>query len=67
LHSQRQLLAEIAEELAQRPLVGNERKCGPDVAPLLSYFPREDMTEGFDWCAAFVYHCCLEAGLELPI
>jgi hypothetical protein len=28
-------LAAIAEELAGRPLVGGERKCGPDLLPIL--------------------------------
>lgn len=60
-------LAQIAEELAARPLVGDENKCGPDLAPILSYFPRDDMSIGFEWCAAFVYHCCIQAGFALPI
>lgn len=63
----RALLANVAEELARRPLVGDNKKCGPDLAPVLAYFPREDMSVGFDWCAAFVYHCCQLAGFTLPI
>lgn len=65
--SSRIRIANIAEELASKPLIGNEKKCGPDLEPILSYFPREDKSIGFDWCAAFVYHCCLEAGLNLPV
>lgn len=60
-------LAEIAGELAARPLCGDARQAGPDLAPLLRYFPRPDAAVGFDWCAAFVYHCCYLAGLVLPI
>ncbi|MEC0091984.1 CHAP domain-containing protein [Paenibacillus macquariensis] len=60
-------LAEIAEELALRPLIGNKDKCGPDLEPILSYFPRDNPSIGFDWCAAFVYHCCIEAGVKLPV
>lgn len=65
--NKRSLLANIAEELARRPLVGDEKKCGPDLAPILAYFPRDDMSVGFDWCASFVYHCCQCAGFVLPI
>lgn len=65
--SRRKILAEIAEGLALRPLIGNEDKCGPDLEQILSYFPRENPSIGFDWCAAFVYHCCIEAGVKLPV
>ncbi|OKP88500.1 hypothetical protein A3844_07300 [Paenibacillus helianthi] len=65
--SRRETLAEIAEELAARPLIGNEDKYGPDLEPILRYFPRDNPNIGFDWCAAFVYHCCTEAGLKLPV
>lgn len=65
--TRREQIAKIAEELAARPLIGNEQKYGPDLVPILRYFPREDPEVGFDWCAAFVYHCCLEAGLTLPV
>lgn len=67
MKSKRRLIADIAEQLAMRPLVGDENKCGSDLAPILRYFPREDPSIGFDWCAAFIYHCCLEAGIDLPI
>ncbi|MGG0168811.1 CHAP domain-containing protein [Paenibacillus dokdonensis] len=65
--SRREILAEIAEELASRPLIGNEDKYGPDLEPIINCFPRENPKIGFDWCAAFVYHCCNEAGVKLPI
>jgi hypothetical protein len=67
VQTRRSLLARIAEELASRPLIGNDHKCGPDLYPLLLPFPRPDMNVGFDWCAAFVYHCCLTAGINLPM
>lgn len=63
----RKLLVEIAERLASKPLIGNEDKYGPDLEPILCYFPRENPNIGFDWCAAFVYHCCSEAGVKLPV
>ena len=60
-------LADIAEELAARPLCGDANQAGPDLAPLLRYFPRPDPAVGLNWCAAFVYHCCWLAGFLLPI
>ncbi len=60
-------LARIAEDLARKPLRGNLRKAGRDLAPLLGHFPRKDECEGFDWCAAFVYHCCVTAGFRIPV
>lgn len=63
----RQRVAALAEELASQPLVGSQQKSGPDVFPLLRYFPGATPEEGFDWCAAFVYHCLRSAGLLLPI
>ncbi len=60
-------LADSAERLAGQPLVGNAGQSGPDVYPLLRYFPGATVERGFDWCASFVYHCALQAGLFLPI
>jgi hypothetical protein len=36
---------------------------------IIRYFPEETAFDELknNWCAAFVYHCCLEAGLSLPI
>lgn len=65
--NRRALLANIAESLAKKPLIGNENKSGPDVYPIIRYFPDSDLDNGFDWCASFVYHCCMEAGFILPI
>ncbi len=63
----RSLLADIAEELAAKPLIGNQNKSGVDVFPVIRYFPGATPETGFDWCAAFVYHCCLQVGFVLPI
>jgi hypothetical protein len=60
-------LAAVAEELARRPLIGDARQAGPDLDPILRHFPRAGTAQGFDWCGAFVFHCCLEAGFALPI
>lgn len=66
-HDLRERLAATAEQWAAKPLIGNEHKYGPDLEPILRYFPRDHPDIGFDWCAAFVYHCCMESGLELPV
>lgn len=60
-------LADLAEGLARKPLIGNEHQSGSDVFPLIRYFPGAELNKGFDWCASFVYHCCMEAGFVLPI
>lgn len=59
-------LAQIAEGLARKPLRGDHNKAGADLAPILAHFTRKDPNIGFDWCAAFVYHCCIEAGFVIP-
>lgn len=60
-------LADIAEELARKAIVGE--RTDADFMRIIRYFPEAsafgELTSA--WCAAFVYHCCLEAGLELPI
>jgi hypothetical protein len=40
-----------------------------DYMKIIRYFPEDSAPDEFrkGWCAAFVYHCCLEAGLLLPI
>lgn len=63
----RRKLAAIAEALAATPLQGNQKKAGKDLEPILSHFPRKDPSIGFDWCAAFAYHCCVLAGFGMPI
>ncbi|HAI87835.1 MAG TPA: hypothetical protein DCL63_12680 [Firmicutes bacterium] len=65
--SLRARLADVAEELARQPLVGDENQSGPDVWPLIRYFPGARRDQGWDWCASFVYHCAVQAGPILPI
>jgi hypothetical protein len=61
-------MAKIAGELAGKPLRGNRHKGGRDLEPILRHFniPGKTGRVGFDWCTAFVYHCCLEAGFAIP-
>lgn len=60
-------LAEIAEALAIQEVMGipedeNFRK-------ICKYWPDSDIYKVLEsnWCAAFVYHCCMQAGIILPI
>lgn len=59
--------ADIAEVLAGKNITGE--KTDADFMKMICYYPEESIFEGLKnkWCAAFVYHCCLEAGLVLPI
>jgi len=59
--------AGVAEALASRRVTGEEHD--PEYMKIVRYFPEDDAPGAFKngWCAAFVYHCCLEAGLLLPI
>ncbi|WP_274648795.1 CHAP domain-containing protein [Paenibacillus humicola] len=63
----RRLLADISEELASQNIIGipdDER-----YREICKYWPESDIYEVLrgSWCAAFVYHCCREAGILLPI
>ncbi|MGE5579469.1 MAG: HD domain-containing protein [Bacillota bacterium] len=59
--------ADVAEALAGKEVTGERHD--PDYMKIVRYFPEDTAPEEFKnaWCAAFVYHCCLEAGLPLPI
>ncbi len=66
-HFSRSRLADIAGALAKRAIVGD--RSDSDFVRIIRYFPEDTAAQEFrsGWCAAFVYHCCLEAGLLLPI
>ena len=61
------LVGDIAEALAEKKIIGE--RLNADYMKIIRYFPEETAFDELDhaWCAAFVYHCCLEAGLSLPI
>lgn len=71
------LLAEIASREAAQHFAGNAQKAGPAIEKYLSTLrdalnanaetsKYSDTAVGFDWCGAFVYYCCLEAGFHFP-
>jgi hypothetical protein len=63
----RSLEGDIAEALAKKKIIGD--KTDADFMKIIRYYPEDSAYNGLKnaWCAAFVYHCCLEAGLSLPI
>lgn len=43
---------------------GTESNLSPIIAP----FPKWTLKEADGlWCAAFVYHCCIESGMQFPV
>ena len=63
----RSRVGDIAETLAKRKIAGE--KSDANFMKIIRYFPEKTAFAELKnaWCAAFVYHCCLEAGLALPI
>ncbi|MCL1952253.1 MAG: CHAP domain-containing protein [Oscillospiraceae bacterium] len=65
-------LADVAQTLAEKKITG--KKSDPAFRPILAHYTNgsffhdrkafRDLYRG--WCAAFVYHCSVEAGLGLP-
>ena len=64
----RQRLARIAEAEARRPFHGFVMSLQHNLQPIVSLFPPWPIHKWVrNWCAAFVYYCCLKAGFELPV
>lgn len=60
----RRALTAVAREKALLPFRGGE---GGNIAPLVAPFPKWSVAEADRlWCAAFVLHCCREAGFDIP-
>ncbi|WP_025678812.1 CHAP domain-containing protein [Paenibacillus massiliensis] len=60
-------MAEIAEDLGRANIIGmpgDQR-----YREICKYWPDREIYKALqnNWCAAFVYHCCFEAGFLLPI
>ncbi|MBO5501629.1 MAG: CHAP domain-containing protein [Clostridia bacterium] len=63
----RAYLAEVARRNALKPFHGFLPHEDSNLAPIVAHFPRWNLTEADGlWCAAFVYHCCMEAGFHFP-
>lgn len=63
----RTLFADIAEDIALQNIPGE--KDNEVFKNIIKYYPEPSAFNELknNWCAAFVYHCALEAGLQLPI
>ena len=67
MKSKRQNLAIIAEQVASTPFHDRLMGLPSNIGPLIEHFPDGPRDEFVGkWCAAFVYHCCLQAGFEIP-
>lgn len=65
--NRRAMLADVAESLASKDIVGlPDNQC---FRAICQYWPGDDVLGEYkdNWCAAFVYHCCMQAGLILPV
>lgn len=66
-HANGHSLAETARRLALSPLHGFLDGQESNLLPLVQHFRRWDIHQADRlWCAAFVYHACVEAGFQLP-
>ena len=74
----KQLLCQIARREGELRLQESAHKAGLQIEKYLAVFRLPlyeishkpcflDLTQGYDWCCAFVYWCCQQAGYEIPI
>jgi hypothetical protein len=67
IKDRRQLLADISEDLAGKKIMGipGDKR----YREICKYWPDPDIYKVLkdNWCAAFVYHCCMSSGFLLPI
>jgi hypothetical protein len=63
----RKRLAEVAKAAAQKPFHGILENNDTNIQPMIDLFPKWNVKEADkNWCAAFVYYCCVEAGFIIP-
>ncbi|WP_208643777.1 CHAP domain-containing protein [Paenibacillus barcinonensis] len=60
-------LAECAERLAKQEIIGSSED--ERFREICRYWPDSNIYTVLkaNWCAAFVYHCCMQVGIRLPI
>lgn len=63
----RQKLAATAKREARRCFHGAVMKTKPNIEPMINLFPWTMEKADGNWCAAFVYYCCIKAGFKIPI
>ncbi|MEG2018313.1 MAG: CHAP domain-containing protein [Clostridium sp.] len=63
-----QRLSSIAQKEAKMGYHGFVMGTKPNIKPIISLFPKWDIQKWDNhWCAAFVYYCCIKAGINLPV
>lgn len=64
----RNKLADVAREEAERPYNGKSDNCASNIQDIAALFPQWSVEEANGlWCAAFVYHCVILAGFKIPV
>ena len=64
--SKRELLGDFAEEFAAKSVTGT--KSDTNYLEMLKYYPDNDPDEFVGcWCCTFVFHCCRQVRLDLPL
>lgn len=64
----RNKLAVIAREEAEKPYNGKLDHCAPNIQNIVALFPNWSVDEANGlWCAAFVYYCVTLAGFQIPV
>lgn len=60
-------LAKIAKAEALRPFHGFLPNEDSNIKPIVDLFPKWSITQADrNWCAGFVYYCCVKAGFLIP-
>ena len=60
-------LAEVARAEALRPFHGTLSDKKPNIKPIVVLFPKWSVEQADrNWCAGFVYYCCVKAGFLIP-
>lgn len=63
-----QELAKVAIREALKPFHGYVMTLRPNIHPIINLFPKWPLKKwNNNWCAAFVYYCCLQAGYGIPM
>lgn len=64
----RNKLAAVAREEAERPYNGKSDNCASNIQDIAALFPQWSVEEANGlWCATFVYHCVILAGFKIPV
>ena len=63
----RSKLAEVARMEALRPFHGTLPNKESNIKPIVDLFPKWSVEQADrNWCAGFVYYCCVKAGFIIP-